>query len=681
MYLKFLNILLFSIFSASVALANPKFIIPAGSAEFAGQLLDTSKFRAAEIIANTGDEIIFDNYFHNNQFWIAKISKNAKIDGLFINIVEFEVVPGVTAAHVQTRVRFAEGSEIMLAGNGKVQYVKDIVFSSEAGRPEGVGYNFLKGIKDNYMLVPRIASGTQRVGEYTDDFSTIQYELEFDADERMDYLITEILDSSKVGLGNFYGSLKPNCVTERFRVLDQIITKRGNVKPVPFLTMFSNDPVSGPTLDALKERGVLGKRVANLETEIETKIPFYIPSRDERDKKADDSKKNILAEVDGFPYSLIFVASEELQNNPDFINAKKEAYKLLPQFIENVLASVLTKNLSSGEPALLAAFKELSPVIQDSLTQMTEALGDTDQAQFSLYFSPWDQKKGREIDVLKELKVDARLPLKTYEANDSLVTHQEIHAGLNDALVSHIDSEVNFGALGLAIHVNLDNKGEDSSLKLQAVGHLGELERPLDVKNDQVTITSLVVPQVSAFNTKPVALFNLKQDAVKGASPDMKISFGSLGGLDQSSKTFGEFFIESRFGDKSRSKSVPSILGTVPQSKGLIAVWMDIFSVDFDLKNLSVKDMDIRLSTGINLGFTRVKTSRLKNLESDPDINSQFTDSVNTQIREQARNLGSSTVLSFIEQLTTRDDAVESASLLNNRNLSNSSALSCKSLL
>ncbi|MGH1469001.1 MAG: hypothetical protein ACRBBP_09005 [Bdellovibrionales bacterium] len=74
---------------------------------------------------------------------------------------------------------------------------------------------------------------------------------------------------------------------------------------------------------------------------------------------------------------------------------------------------------------------------------------------------------------------------------------------------------------------------------------------------------------------------------------------------------------------------------------------MDVFSVDFDLEKQIVSNMDVRVSTGLGV---------LKNCESDPTVNQQFTDSVNAQINDQKEKLGSSPGLTLLNQILSNNN-------------------------
>jgi len=293
---------------------------------------------------------------------------------------------------------------------------------------------------------------------------------------------------------------------------------------------------------------------------------------------------------------------------------------------------------------LLKALRDMGGLMKEGLQDINGKLGDT-KSSFSLYLSPWSPDQGTEVDVMKELGVDVRLPLNTYEADLNGWNQNEVHTGLNDALSAHAKTTTPFGAMGVVVHVNLVK--DELSMSVQVIGHLGNTEKAMSVKNDQVNINELVVPDHQNILDQPVAILNLSQ-SLTDELPKLDFSFGSFGGIESEDQSkVGKFKINKGDGAKARAYSVPSLRGTAA-SVGLIDVWMDIFSVGFDLKTLSVNNIDVRISSGI----AGVKTALVKDVESDPKVNAQFVDAVNAQIKEK---VGASPGLALFENLLSNN--------------------------
>jgi hypothetical protein len=667
---KIAGIILLSFLSFSLvsnAQTNPyeaTHLMPAGSEDFEGRAVDTQKFRPAYITSTQeASEFKFENYLHDDRFWSAELSKNAQVESVYVHVVRFEVVSGITAAHVQLRMKMAEGSEITLISGDETIKRKDIIVSFEAGRPEGEGYNFFKGLKNNYVLVGRVASDIQRLSEYDKNNKTEQYALSLSADEKKKLLFDALQRSHDGGLNKFYNTLKPNCTTEVFTLIDALPSLKDSGL-APFLTVLSNDPVAGPTIEALDQRGVLEGRHANLRAELER--GETLPPKESILKP----KAELLPTIEGFPYSIVMMSPEELKGSAELAAAKKTAYTLAPKFMQTFVSNLMVDEAGKSD-ALLKAFKELGGHMKEGLKEIDGQLGDTDSS-FSLYLTPWSADLGQEVDVMKELDVDVRLPLKTFEADQNNVNQNEVFTGLNDAMAVHAENSTAFGVMGVVVQVNLV-KGA-LSMSMQAVGHLGDMKKEMLVENDQVNIKEVVVPDHQNILDQPVAILDLTQN-LNDDVPKFKLSFGAFGGIENTDfSSIGKFKIKSPHGgDKARAFSVPSLRGTAAKV-GFVNVWMDIFSVGFDLLTLSVNKIDVRISSG----FAGIKTALFKDVASDPKVNAQFVDAVNSQIKQ---GVGKSLGLSLFEKVFSNNPEGLIAGFSKTPKVSKAGAGSCKAFL
>lgn len=608
-----------------------------GSKKFSGECIDSKRFRPAVITAETNStNLVFQNYLHNDKYWKAELPKNAKIEASYVQVVRFSIVSGVTAAHVQLRAKLAPGSEIKLSLDGETTSVDDIVVSYEAARPKDISYNFAMGVVDNYLLVGRVASGEQRLSEYSTENKTEQYELSISSEESRELLLSALNLSASSKFDRFYNTLKPNCTTEIFDLIDELPSQKLKGTE-PFLTMISNDPVAGPTIDGLKERGILKGRYANLRDEKNGVLD--IPA----DDLTQNTQLNLLASVEGYPYSLILSTPENAKNSPALKDAKKLAYNMAPQLLQRLASSLMLSGVDTST-SLLESLKDLTPFLKEQLNQINGQLTDTPMS-LVLYLSPWDQELGKNVDALKELGVPAKLPFKTYETNFDMMSMNEIHTGLNDAADLHAQSKKSFGLTGLAVQLYLVK--DHSTVTLQAVGQLGSLEKELIVANDQVNIKQFIIPESIAVGFQPVGVLTLSQN-MTDTVPSLNLSFGNLGPLvqDPASPELGQLKIHQNENECfDRRSSTPKMKGDAAKLS-LIGVLMDIFSVDFDLEKQVVSNMDVRVSTSLGV---------LKNCESDPTVNKQFTDSVNAQISDQKAKLGQSPGLTLLNQILSNN--------------------------
>lgn len=628
----------------SCAISDSQFEVPTiistSSKQFSGQCIDSKRFRPAVITSKNKTTLTFENYLHENKYWTAKLSQTAEVESVYVQIIKFNIISGVTAAHVQLRAKFSAGSEIKLSSGSEEILVNDIVVSFEAARPKGVSYNFALGVVDNYLLVGRIASGAQRLSEYSKENQTEQYLLDLDKNDRLELLMSALQLSNDSKMKRFYNTLKPNCTTEIFDLIDRLPSQELKGSE-PFLTMISNDPVAGPTLDGLQERNLLTKRVANLRDELEngaTQAPKEIASK---------NKLNLLVQIPDNPYSIVLVIPEGVQGEKALVDAKKLAYNMAPQLIQRLTASLMLSGVDKSL-SLLESLKDLSPLLKSELQKINSQLTNK-PIRLALYLTPWDKSLGKKVDPMKEINVPARLPFNTFESNFDFMSINSIHSGLNDAANIHSENNVSFGLMGIVVQLNLVK--DKSTITLQAAGQIGAVKKELIVANDQVNIKKFIVPEGSSFLQQPVAILNLSQNMYDDV-PSLSISFGNFGGLnsDSSSKGLGLFLINTDDTCAIRGYSVPAMQGTAAKLS-LIDVWMDIFSIDFDLNNLTVKTMDVRVTSGVG----GLKTGVVKSCESDPKVNKEFSDSVNAQINSQKEKLEQSPGLSLLDQILSNN--------------------------
>lgn len=607
------------------------------SKKFAGQCIDTDRFRPAVIIENTAKALTFANYKHGGEYWTATLSKKAKVDAIVFHIVRFDVVSGVTAAHTQFRVRLEKGSELELVSQldkSKKATTNDIVISYEASRPKDVPYNFALGAFSNYVSVARALSGEQRQAESVEN-TTEQYLLNVPSDVALNTLVSAIEQSDKEKFSRIYNTLKPNCTTEVFDLFDKMPAVAAK-NPEPFLTVLSNDPVAGPSIEALSQRGLLKQRVANLKEELET------GANEAPADKVPKAKNPLLVTVEGAPYALVFVVDAD-QNEKAMLEAQKLAYGLFPQVAQQVVSSLM---LNEGDSEnLVTSLSALGPQIKKQLKALDKNLPQ--EASFvTMYLAPWNGQ-GTKLDVMKQLDVPVRLPFETYQ-----VDYKEIYgvtSGLNQAAALQKKSPAPFGVLGFAVHMYLA-KG-NSKVTIQGMGQLGPQEKPMAVSNDQVDIHMLEIPSPADASLAPVAIVNFSQ-AVSEDVPEIKVNFGPFGGIAGSinPERQGQLQVLTGMDCTTQAAAAPRMLGKLTLLG--ISKWKDvvfqIFSLDLDAKTASVKTMDIRIKT-----FPVSCTSK-------DDVNEQFTENANTKIEELKDKMTEnqeSTALSILNKILSNNEA------------------------
>lgn len=195
-----------------------------GSQKYAQQCVDTDRFRFSEILKQTKSEWTFSNYRHQNEYWTATLGLNTIVEHVFFQVVRFEAISGVIAAHTQIRLKFSNQTPLKLQSQldpQKTTESLDLVISFEASRPVGTPYNFALGAVDNYVSVARILSGAQRLAESTENI-TEQYELSIPQDEKLHIALLALEKSARDGFMRFYNTISENCTTDAFAVLDSL---------------------------------------------------------------------------------------------------------------------------------------------------------------------------------------------------------------------------------------------------------------------------------------------------------------------------------------------------------------------------------------------------------------------------------------------------------------------------
>lgn len=634
---------------------NDKYETPvkfsSGSMFYADLCMDTDRFRPPVIIEST-DSLKFANYKHNaatiddsnsGRYYIAEIKNSEKnnVEKTFFHVVRFATgVAGVTAAHTQFRVKFKNPKAVKLTDQltGDVLYTNDVVVSYEASRPRNIPYNFAHGSWDNYILVTRAMSGRQRQNEsYANE--TEQYPLNFkDASEGWTLLKNSIQEGDNIKFTKFYNTIKPNCTTQVFDQLDKLpsVAAKG---VEAFLTEISPNPIAGPSIEAITQRGLFkkGQRYANLRAELdEGKTKF-----DGKDVivKSDP----FYAQVKNFPYSVVFAADAGANSQKLIKNAKKKLYRLLPEISAKLYTSMATSSLNK-ELSPVDTLNMIAPALQQVMAELNSEL-TSDEQFLSIYFLPWDGS-GKEVDVMQELNVPARLPSDTFESSFDDVAYDSIFKdGFYDALDINKKSSLPATLLGLGLHMTL--KKDQSQSLLQFVAQLTPQEKDMNVINDQVVISKLVIPEDTKFANPAVMILNMEMQYNKNL-PRVYAEFGPYAGIQgvADASGFGGKFVTNRQDCEIRKSSVPRLQGKIKLFgfNTPFGIDFNFFDVEFDVTKLEVSDLAVRVSP-----FTG-------GCYDMDNVEQQFKDEINTKIEamkdektQQGENALMSKINSFLD--------------------------------
>lgn len=620
--------------------------ITSGSMFYADQCVDTNRFRHPVMLPST-DSIKFANYHHSlkpkqdpstARYYIAEIknSEKSQVEKTFFHVVRFATgVAGVTAAHTQFRVKFKNPKAVKLTDQltGDVVYTNDVVISYEAARPKDIPYNFAYGSWDNFVLVTRALSGRQRQNEsYANE--TEQYPLDFkDASEGWDLLVSSLKEGDAIKFDQFYNTVKPNCTTKVFDQIDQLPSVKSKGVEA-FLTELSPNPIAGPSIDGLIERGVLkpGARYANLRAEL-----------DDGKTKHDGNDVNVVsspfyAQVNGYPYSIVFAGHSNVNNAKLMKEAKATFYKLLPEISAKMYSSLASMSIRE-ELSPVDTLRMISPLLQTIMQDLNKNLTN-DEQYLSIYFMPWDGS-GKEVDVLKELNVPARLASDTFESNFGDIANDSIFKdGFYDAMDLNKNSDLPATLLGLGLHMTL--KKDASKSLVQFMAQLTPQTKDLNIVNDQVVITKLEVPYDTRFANPAIMILNTEAK-YNEALPRVFAEFGPYAGVqgyaDQSG--FAGKFVTNTQDCDIRQLSVPRLRGDAVLF-GLrtpIDLTFNFFDVEFDVTKLEVSDLVVRVGVlgGGCMDMDSVET------QFQAEINTKITD-----LKEEKAADGKSALMSKI---------------------------------
>jgi hypothetical protein len=527
-------------------------------------------------------------------------------------------VAGVTAAHTQFRVKFKNPKAVKLTDQitGDVLYTNDVVISYEASRPKDVPYNFAFGAWDNYVLVTRALSGRQRQNEnYTNE--TEQYPLNFkNASEGWDLLVNSLKEGDSIKFNAYYNTVKPNCTTKAFDQIDKLPSVAGRGVGA-FLTELSPNPVAGPSIQALIDRGVLkkGERYANLRAELDEGKTQH----DGTDVIVETSP--FFAHVKKFPYSIVFAAHSNTNNAKLMKEAKATFYKLLPEVSAKMYSSLASMSIKE-ELSPVDTLTMISPLLQKIMKELNQHLTN-DEQYLSIYFMPWDGS-GKEIDVLKELNVPARLASDTFESNFGDVANDSIFKdGFYDAMDMNKKSELPATLLGLGLHMTL--KKDASQSLLQFMAQLTPQTKDLNIVNDQVVIHKAEIPYDTKYANPAVMILNMEAQYNVNL-PRVYAEFGPYAGIQgyADASGFGGKFVTNTEDCDIRQSSVPRLKGDAVLwgRRTPIDLTFNFFDVEFDVEKQEVSDLVVRV--GIFGGGCMDMDS----------VNTQFKAEINTKVND-----------------------------------------------
>lgn len=551
----------------------PAPMLTEASLQLSRRCLDTAIFRPVKVISETPSEIRFANFLHEGRYWTARLKKNpAGIDKIFFQIKRFAAIKGIEAAHTQIRVRLKAGYELEVeaqVGLGIVTRVSSFVISFEPGRPKDVIYNFAYGAVDNYALVGRIASSEQRRAEGGTSGITEQYEIKLTAEQRLELTLSAIVRSEARGSSSFYNTLRPNSTTEIFDLIDSLRAFQG--QSPAFLTVASTDPIAGPSIDALKARGLLIQRVQDMNDELAAtgiRVDRSMPI-----VASEKTELSFLPTVQGRPWSLVVILPNPESLGPAeklaIAQVRSQLLAKIPLLIGGIAASVMTEGLHevSVGKMLASSFQKVQAEMKTQFLNVNDVLSANPHA-IGIYLVPFQEGLGlAKRSDLAELDVPVALPFPVFEAIVDIddPQTQEVLYHISEGTRMAADQATKLDSLfyleGLALQLHLQK--DQSAMNSQVLAGMSAVRHPMSMSNPQVVFNELIIPEPGSRDLRPVILLSHQQGAFEPTQTQMSIRFGAEGGIVGSHETLwlGQFQISNRSSCELHAQSIPSLLG------------------------------------------------------------------------------------------------------------------------
>lgn len=609
------------------------------SAKYSGQCVDAVRFRAIRNLKIENGEVILNNYQHENKFWEARFSLAPEnIEAVYLQIVRFPVLGIVEAGHGQTRFKLKQPVRLVSQSNpGETATAADLVISFEATFPEGQSYNFALGAMDNYGLVARVLSTAQkRLNSPNSPFE--QYELNISAIERSQLLREGLGRAVEIGNRFPYNTLRPNCVSESFDLIDKLPRLRG--KYPSFLTVISNDPVAAPAIAALQQRQILKQRVQNYEEEERGNLGTRpIPG---------GTAVPLLPNVAGRPWSLVVTLPNMQQlsatERQAVLKVREQILKQAPLALQGVGSAMMAEAGGDASAVVTGALKSLQTSLMAVLAESNAALPVNAQ-QLGLYIVPF--KTSLAQTRLDGLGIPAALPFAITDVvvDESIRNSQEIYYHIAEGARQAGDA----GAAGrdpgylmaTAVRVNLQRG--NIQVRSQVMLGLNNMTKPFTMQNSQVSFQESVIKGAEARTTRPVMLITHTQVGTSRLEPSVKIEFGPEGGLagTMAGAGFATFQINKDLSGscQMQAASSPTLNGNLsasalgkPALDALLKgkkVSFQVLSATLNLQTQQLTEMDVRVNTWP------------VSCVSSADVNNQFTQNANqmlTQLKTEARD-------------------------------------------
>jgi hypothetical protein len=239
------------------------------SKDFAGKCVNTTSVRALVMLPTSEeDHLRFANFYHDGKYWEADWSEADAPEVQYFGVHFNSGVPFVTAGHTELHFFFPQGLKLISQNSSETAVIQNAVISWEATYPNGEEYNLFTGIQDNFALTGRLKSLEATVKEQTLPDGTMRvvdvYDLSLSKREASTLFKDSVIESEALGPYEFYLTLGRNCTSMLFDTIDAALklSRPALMKDVsPFVTSADNNPIIGPSYNALLARKLINPGV------------------------------------------------------------------------------------------------------------------------------------------------------------------------------------------------------------------------------------------------------------------------------------------------------------------------------------------------------------------------------------------------------------------------------------
>lgn len=506
--------------------------ISEASATEKGICVNTGRYRSIQELSvdQAAQVVTFYNFRYRGRFWKAEvpIAPEAIRDALF-QIKHIPTVKNVRAAHTQMRYRLAPNRYISLVDqeNGEIVRVRDIAVSFEAALPVDGQFNIALAVLPMYPLVGRVGDAESIVRERP--FPVEQYELNLTPNERVEVLLASLQRSQDIGLAYFYNTLRPNCTTEQFDLFDRL--PRMNGRFGKFVVAFSPDPVAGPSLEALSERGLIKRRIQDFADDLKG-VVAELPMPEDNRRLAP-----FLPAVANMPWSIVIGNPDpSTLTESDRVVVKKLKGRIVEAVIRVASLYSFARSVESVSEGKLNLVEQLR-LMNDIQNELQIVVREFDQGvgafNLGVYMMPFPTNRG--YTSLENMGLNLAIPMPVHEiilkegpvkTADIFQTMRSVQ--LKEAIdMRKSDQPAYLMASALVVHARHMN----SSVTLQTMVGLQPFEKPFNKVNSQVAIQDIILKAPTNLMDQPVLLVTNRQKAKPSPIPSVRVEFGTADGL------------------------------------------------------------------------------------------------------------------------------------------------------